>query len=133
VDYCQQNGIVVQAYSPLIRAQKGMFDHPTITAISNKHGKDNAQVLIRWTLQKGYSVFCFQYIPVLLVDRDNLAGGSRYPKAQTQNELSRMLLSMTFSWTRGIWTIWTLLTGVTMDLFPGTLLMSLEMTSREAG
>jgi aryl-alcohol dehydrogenase-like predicted oxidoreductase len=53
VDYCHQNGIIVQAYSPLIRAQKGMFDHPAITAIANKHGKDNAQVLIRWTLQKG--------------------------------------------------------------------------------
>ena len=30
-----------------------MFDHPAITAIADKHGKDNAQVLIRWTLQKG--------------------------------------------------------------------------------
>jgi len=57
VDYCRQNGIVLQAYSPLIQARKGMFDHPTITAIANKHGKDNAQVLIRWTLQKGYDLF----------------------------------------------------------------------------
>jgi len=54
VDYCQKNGIIVQAYSPLMKAQKGMFDHPAITAIANKHGKDNAQVLIRWTLQKGW-------------------------------------------------------------------------------
>lgn len=54
MDYCRKNDIVVQAYSPLIRAQKGTFDHPTITAIANKHGKDNAQVLIRWTLQKGW-------------------------------------------------------------------------------
>lgn len=54
VDYCQKNGIIVQAYSPLIQAQKGMFDHPTITTIATKHGKDNAQVLIRWTLQKGW-------------------------------------------------------------------------------
>jgi len=54
VDYCQKNNIIVQAYSPLIQARKGMFDHPSITAIANKHGKDNAQVLIRWTLQKGW-------------------------------------------------------------------------------
>jgi len=53
VDYCHKNDIILQAYSPLIQARKGMFDHPTITAIADKHGKDNAQVLIRWTLQKG--------------------------------------------------------------------------------
>ena len=57
MDYCHKNGIVVQAYSPLIQARKGMFDHPTITAVANKHGKDNAQVLIRWTLQKGCGLF----------------------------------------------------------------------------
>lgn len=61
MDYCQQNGIVVQAYSPLIRAQKGMYDHPTITAIALKHGKDNAQVLIRWTLQKGCGISCLRW------------------------------------------------------------------------
>ena len=57
MDYCHNNGIIVQAYSPLIQARKGMFDHPTITAIADKHGKDNAQVLIRWSLQKGYRLF----------------------------------------------------------------------------
>jgi len=54
VDYCQKNDIIVQAYSPLIQARRGMFDHPAIMAIADKHGKDNAQVLIRWSLQKGW-------------------------------------------------------------------------------
>ena len=63
MDYCRRNDIIVEAYSPLIRAQKGMFDHPTITAIANKHGKGNAQVLIRWTLQKGYGrSLCFRTV-----------------------------------------------------------------------
>ena len=73
VDYCQKNDIIVQAYSPLIQAQRGMFDHPIITAIADKHGKDNAQVLIRWSLQKGYGV------PLVLscvtANRGDFAGG----------------------------------------------------------
>ena len=59
VDYCHKNDIIVQAYSPLVRAQKGMFDHSVVTAIANKHGKDNAQVLIRWNLQKGCDLCVF--------------------------------------------------------------------------
>ena len=74
VDYCNENGIIVQAYSPLIRAQKGMFDHPVITAIATKHGKDNAQVLIRWTLQKGCGLSCSDRV-ALFVDCGDLAGG----------------------------------------------------------
>ncbi|KAF9652833.1 Aldo/keto reductase [Thelephora ganbajun] len=55
VDYCQKNGIIVQAYSPLIRVRKGMFDHLTITAIANKHGKDDAQ--------KGYGPLVWATLP----------------------------------------------------------------------
>ncbi|KXN91005.1 hypothetical protein AN958_03072 [Leucoagaricus sp. SymC.cos] len=50
VAYCKENEIVVQAYSPLVR---GKMDHPTFLEIANKHNKDPAQILIRWSLQKG--------------------------------------------------------------------------------
>ncbi|KAI0790713.1 Aldo/keto reductase [Abortiporus biennis] len=51
VKYCQDHGIVVQAYSPLAR---GNMDDPVIQSIAQKHSRDPAQILIRWSLQKGY-------------------------------------------------------------------------------
>ncbi|KAG1716089.1 hypothetical protein ID866_1061 [Astraeus odoratus] len=51
VDYCRTHCIVVQAYCPIIR---GQVDHSVIRAVSTKHGKDPAQILIRWSLQKGF-------------------------------------------------------------------------------
>ncbi|CAF1290495.1 unnamed protein product [Didymodactylos carnosus] len=50
VEYCFSNDIVVQAYSPLTRGQ--LLNNETITRIANSKGVDEAQVLIRWSLQK---------------------------------------------------------------------------------
>ncbi|KAF8513844.1 NADP-dependent oxidoreductase domain-containing protein [Hysterangium stoloniferum] len=50
VEYCAKNNIIVQAYCPLVR---GKFDNPMLQAVSKKHSKDVAQVLVRWSLQKG--------------------------------------------------------------------------------
>lgn len=53
VAYCKEKGIVVQAYCPLVRAQRA--DDPVLNRIAQKYGKTWAQILIRWSLQKGYS------------------------------------------------------------------------------
>jgi diketogulonate reductase-like aldo/keto reductase len=52
VAYCQEHGIVVQAFSPLARGEK--LDDPVVAKIAEKHGKSPAQVLIRYCLQKGW-------------------------------------------------------------------------------
>jgi len=52
-DYCQKNGIIVEAYSPLTRGHH--FNDPVLQKISKAHNKEPAQVLIRWSLQKGFS------------------------------------------------------------------------------
>jgi len=49
LDYCEENKIQVEAYSPLTQGAK--LNHPTIQQIAKKHGKTPAQVLIRWSLQ----------------------------------------------------------------------------------
>jgi len=54
VEFCQENGIVVAAYSPLVRAKK--FEHPVIVELSNKYGCLGAQLLVKWSLQKGFVV-----------------------------------------------------------------------------
>ncbi|KAH7105239.1 Aldo/keto reductase [Auriculariales sp. MPI-PUGE-AT-0066] len=56
VEYCKKNGIVIQAYSPLVQAKSGRIDHPVLVEIAKKHGKEAAQVLIRWSLQTGHVV-----------------------------------------------------------------------------
>ncbi|GAA5916315.1 hypothetical protein JCM6882_001080 [Rhodosporidiobolus microsporus] len=52
VEYCQKEGIVVEAYCPILRGQR--FDHPTLASLAQKHGVDAPRILIRWSLQKGY-------------------------------------------------------------------------------
>jgi diketogulonate reductase-like aldo/keto reductase len=50
VSYCEKEGIIVQAYSPLVTGTK--LADPALVDIASKHGKSPAQVLIRYCLQK---------------------------------------------------------------------------------
>jgi len=50
VAYCQQHGILVEAYSPI--ATGALLGDPGIKAVADKYGKSVAQVCIRWVLQK---------------------------------------------------------------------------------
>ncbi|KAJ3055773.1 hypothetical protein HK097_009343 [Rhizophlyctis rosea] len=52
VQYCQQNGIIVEAYSPLTQGEK--LRDPPLVKIAEKLGKSTAQILIKWGLQKGF-------------------------------------------------------------------------------
>ncbi len=53
LEYCSQQGIVVEAYSPLAHGSAGCLNHPTVMEIARNHGKSSAQVMIRWALQHG--------------------------------------------------------------------------------
>lgn len=52
VEYCRKEGIVLEAYSPLAKAQK--LQDPTVGGIAQRLGATPAQVLIRWSMQKGF-------------------------------------------------------------------------------
>lgn len=49
--YCQDKGIVLQAWSPL--GQRAALDNPELVEIGAKYGKTSAQVCLRWALQHG--------------------------------------------------------------------------------
>jgi diketogulonate reductase-like aldo/keto reductase len=49
LDYCLEQGIVFEAYSPLERG-KGVED-PTITAVAKRLERTPAQVMLRWAIQ----------------------------------------------------------------------------------
>ncbi|KAG8163964.1 hypothetical protein KVR01_005882 [Diaporthe batatas] len=52
VQYCRDNGIVVQAYSPLARNEKA--GNRTLCDIAARNGVLPSQVLVRWSVQKGW-------------------------------------------------------------------------------
>jgi 2,5-diketo-D-gluconate reductase A len=49
--YCQENGILIQSYSPLTRQER--LDDDTLARIASAYGKTPAQLLIRWNIQLG--------------------------------------------------------------------------------
>jgi diketogulonate reductase-like aldo/keto reductase len=46
--------VMLQAYSPLGKATSAVINNNTVAKAAQKHGVTNAQVLIRWSLQKGF-------------------------------------------------------------------------------
>lgn len=52
VAYCQEKGIVLQAWSPLGRGE--LFSHPTMLALADKYGKTVAQIALAWSWAQGF-------------------------------------------------------------------------------
>jgi diketogulonate reductase-like aldo/keto reductase len=51
LEFCKEKGIIVEAYSPLARAQD--MENTTLHAVAARHGKTIAQVMLRWAIQHG--------------------------------------------------------------------------------
>jgi diketogulonate reductase-like aldo/keto reductase len=54
VAFCQEKGIAVTSYSPLVRGRK--LEDPALATIAARYHKTPAQMAIRWVLQKGLIV-----------------------------------------------------------------------------
>jgi len=86
-NYCRQNNIVMEAYSPLTQGKK--LNDPKLTEIAKKYGKTSAQILLRWCIQKeipaipksihterikeNMDIFDFELINEDIVNLDNLS------------------------------------------------------------
>lgn len=53
IAYCKEKGIACQAWSPLGGQGAPLLKDPVITELAEKHGKDPAQIILRWDLQRG--------------------------------------------------------------------------------
>lgn len=51
VEWSRQRNVAVEAYSPLVRGER--WGEPVLKKLAEKHGVSEAQVLVRWSLQKG--------------------------------------------------------------------------------
>lgn len=72
VKYCKQHGILPQAYSPLTKSIK--LSDPKLCSIADRYGVTPAQVLLRWCVQKGYSLLPKSTQPHRLQENMNLYG-----------------------------------------------------------
>ncbi|RAL67191.1 hypothetical protein DID88_007968 [Monilinia fructigena] len=52
VSWCEKRGIIVEAYSPLVRGER--HDSKLLVPLAKKYNKTSAQILLRWSLQKGF-------------------------------------------------------------------------------
>ncbi|KAF1990376.1 aldo-keto reductase-like protein [Aulographum hederae CBS 113979] len=52
-EWCSERGVLLEAYSPLVRATRN--EEGVLRKLGEKYGKTPAQVLLRWSLQKGFS------------------------------------------------------------------------------
>jgi diketogulonate reductase-like aldo/keto reductase len=50
VAYCEDKGIVLEAWAPLVRGER--FNHPEIVTLAQKYNKSPAQILIRYGLDR---------------------------------------------------------------------------------
>jgi diketogulonate reductase-like aldo/keto reductase len=52
VALCKEHDITLEAWRPLVHGMR--FDHPTIQSTAEKYNKQEAQIFLRWAIQKGY-------------------------------------------------------------------------------
>ena len=52
--FCTDSEIQLEAFSPLTRGRR--LDHPTLLEVARSYSKSPAQVMIRWSLQRGLVV-----------------------------------------------------------------------------
>jgi 2,5-diketo-D-gluconate reductase A len=52
-EFLKQQNIQTEAWSPLVQGRNGHFTNPVLAEIGKKYNKNNAQVSLRWHLQRG--------------------------------------------------------------------------------
>ena len=57
VKICEENGIKVEAWYPIAHGDKNLINNAVFTEMAKKYNKTNAQIILRWHIQKGYIIF----------------------------------------------------------------------------
>ena len=64
LDYCRNNGIVLQAFAPLGHSSEpNLLADSVITTIANRIGKTQAQVVLAWAIQRGTALLTTSKTP----------------------------------------------------------------------
>ena len=57
VKFCEENGIKIEAWYPIAHGDKSLIDNKVFSTMAKKYKKTNAQIILRWHIQKGYIIF----------------------------------------------------------------------------
>lgn len=71
-EYLSQYGIVIEAWYPLGRGDKGLQEEPVFTKLAEKYGKTAAQVILRWHVQMGTSIIPGSKNPMHIADNADI-------------------------------------------------------------
>ncbi|KAH6976281.1 NADP-dependent oxidoreductase domain-containing protein [Ilyonectria sp. MPI-CAGE-AT-0026] len=70
VTWCRARNIAVEAYCPIVRGQR--WGEPKVAALAAKYGKTEAQILLRWSLQRGYVPLVKSVTPSRILENTQL-------------------------------------------------------------
>jgi diketogulonate reductase-like aldo/keto reductase len=70
VEYCKENGIIVEAWSPLCKGKA--FDAPELQTLVKKYNRTPSQILLRWCLQKGTVILPKSVTPSRILENTKL-------------------------------------------------------------
>ncbi len=74
LDYCRENGIVLQAFAALGHSSEpNLLADPVITAIAHRVGKTPAQVVLAWAIQRGTALLTTTKTPSRLRENFDIA------------------------------------------------------------
>ncbi len=72
LQYCKQNGILLQSYSSLGGVGHLVIDDPRLIGICEYYNRTPSQVIIRWGIQRGISVLTKSVHPERLIQNSNV-------------------------------------------------------------
>ena len=70
--FLERAGMVIQAWYPLGHGDKALLEEPLFAELAKKHGKTNAQVILRWHIQAGNIVIPGSKNPAHIKDNFDL-------------------------------------------------------------
>ena len=84
LDFCRDNEIVIQAWSPLTRASR--LNDDKVATMAARYGKTPAQLLIRWNLQLGVVPVAWSMTRDSPCGRHASGGSSATPRRPTSSK-----------------------------------------------
>ncbi len=51
--FLRENGVQIESWGPFAEGRNNLFANPVLSALTTKHGRSLAQIVLRWLLQRG--------------------------------------------------------------------------------
>ena len=84
-------GRLMQAWSPLGGARGSVLANPVVQSIAHAHGRSTAQVVLKWSLQRGVAIVTGTDNPTHMAsDLDLWGHGPSAPFELTDDEMRRL-------------------------------------------